>query len=210
MHDGVLYFPSPSDDTLALDAATGRKLWEYRRALPEDLGRFVPFPQTNRNLAIYDRLIIDNGADDTIYALDAETGKLVWENRIFDYHAVSRETGLRAVRRRGQADLGPQLPAERRARCLRDHGARRAHRQGAVAQAHDPEAGRARRRQLGQRAGFGPLARRRVDDAELRPRARSHLHRHVGHGAGAEVHAGRQRQAVPVPQLDARTASRDG
>ena len=122
---------------------------------------------------------------------------------------VSREARLRAVRRRGQADLGPQLPAARRARRLRDHGARRAHGQGAVAQAHDPEARRARRRQLGQRAGRGPLARRRVDDAELRPRARSRLHRHVGHGAGAEVHAGRQRQAVPVPQLDARAASRD-
>ena len=99
VHDGVLYFPSPSDDTLALDAATGKKLWEYRRALPEDLGKFVPFPQTNRNLAIYDRLIIDNGADDTIYALDAETGKLVWENRIFDYHQYHVKLGEEAARR---------------------------------------------------------------------------------------------------------------
>ena len=51
------------------------KLWEHRRALPPDLGQFVPFPQTNRNLAIYGRLIIDNGADDFIYALDAATGE---------------------------------------------------------------------------------------------------------------------------------------
>jgi alcohol dehydrogenase (cytochrome c) len=93
VHDGVLYFPSPSDDTLALDAATGKKLWEHRRALPEDLGKFVPFPQTNRNLAIYDKLIIDNGADDTIYALDAETGKLVWENKVFDYHVSHVKQG---------------------------------------------------------------------------------------------------------------------
>jgi PQQ-dependent dehydrogenase (methanol/ethanol family) len=93
VHDGVLYFPGPADHTLALDAATGKTLWEYRRQLPEDLGRFVPFPQTNRNLAIYDRLIIDNGADDTIYALDAVTGKLVWENRIFDYHQYRVKQG---------------------------------------------------------------------------------------------------------------------
>ncbi len=85
MHDGVLYFPSPSDVTTAFDAATGKKLWEHRRALPADLGQFVPFPQTNRNLAIYDRLIIDNGADDFVYALDAATGKLVWETKILDY-----------------------------------------------------------------------------------------------------------------------------
>ncbi|HVY66684.1 MAG TPA: PQQ-binding-like beta-propeller repeat protein [Gammaproteobacteria bacterium] len=93
VHDGVLYFPGPSDVTLALDAATGKKLWEHRRALPEDLGKFVPFPQTNRNLAIYDRLIIDNGADNTIYALDAVTGKQVWEHPVFDYHVSHVKQG---------------------------------------------------------------------------------------------------------------------
>jgi PQQ-dependent dehydrogenase (methanol/ethanol family) len=85
VYDGVLYFPGPSDVTTAFDAATGEKRWEHRRALPADLGQFVPFPQTNRNLAIYDRLIIDNGADDYIYALDAQTGELVWETKILDY-----------------------------------------------------------------------------------------------------------------------------
>ena len=85
VHDGVLYFPSPSDVTTAFDAATGKKLWEHRRNLPADLGQFVPFPQTNRNLAIYDQLIIDNGADDFIYALDAATGNQVWETKILDY-----------------------------------------------------------------------------------------------------------------------------
>jgi PQQ-dependent dehydrogenase (methanol/ethanol family) len=85
VYDGVLYFPGPSDVTTAFDAVTGEKRWEHRRALPADLGQFVPFPQTNRNLAIYDRLIIDNGADDTIYALDAQTGRLVWETKILDY-----------------------------------------------------------------------------------------------------------------------------
>jgi alcohol dehydrogenase (cytochrome c) len=85
VYDGVLYFPGPSDVTTAFEAATGKKLWEHRRNLPADLGQFVPFPQTNRNLAIYGRLIIDNGADDFIYALDAATGKLVWETKILDY-----------------------------------------------------------------------------------------------------------------------------
>jgi alcohol dehydrogenase (cytochrome c) len=85
VYDGVLYFPSPMDVTTAFEAATGKKLWEHRRALPADLGQNVPFPQTNRNLAIYGRLIIDNGADDYVYALDAETGRQVWETKILDY-----------------------------------------------------------------------------------------------------------------------------
>jgi PQQ-dependent dehydrogenase (methanol/ethanol family) len=93
VHDGVMYFPEPSDVTVALDAASGKKLWEYRRPLPDDLGRFVPFPQTNRNLAIYGRMIIDNGADDTIYALDADSGKVVWETTILDYHKYHVKQG---------------------------------------------------------------------------------------------------------------------
>jgi alcohol dehydrogenase (cytochrome c) len=93
VYDGVLYFPGPSDVTTAFDAATGERLWEHRRALPADLGQFVPFPQTNRNLAIYDRLIIDNGADDFIYALDAATGEQVWETKIFDYRTAHVKQG---------------------------------------------------------------------------------------------------------------------
>jgi len=76
VYDGLLYFPAPLDLTIALDAATGTELWRHQRDLPDDLGRFVPFPQTNRNLAIYDRYIIDNGSDDTLYALDVVTGEL--------------------------------------------------------------------------------------------------------------------------------------
>ena len=93
VYDGVLYFPGPMDQIWALEATDGSKIWEYKRNLPEDVGTFVPFPQTNRNLAIYGRLIIDNGSDDYIYALDAVTGKLAWETKIFDYHAHPAKQG---------------------------------------------------------------------------------------------------------------------
>lgn len=93
VYDGVMYFPGPMDVTYALDAATGESIWEHRRDLPEDVGSFIPFPQTNRNLAIYGRLIIDNGSDDYIYALDAETGELVWETKIFDYKTNPAKQG---------------------------------------------------------------------------------------------------------------------
>jgi PQQ-dependent dehydrogenase (methanol/ethanol family) len=84
-YNGILYYPAALDVTLALDGATGELLWDHRRKLPEDLGRYVPFPQTNRNLAIYANLIIDNGADDMVYAIDARNGELAWETRILDY-----------------------------------------------------------------------------------------------------------------------------
>jgi PQQ-dependent dehydrogenase (methanol/ethanol family) len=93
VYRGILYYPQPMDVTTAMDAATGETLWEFRRDLPEDVGRYVPFPQTNRNLAIYGRLIIDNGSDDFIYAVDAETGELAWETRIFDYKTNPAKQG---------------------------------------------------------------------------------------------------------------------
>jgi alcohol dehydrogenase (cytochrome c) len=50
---------------------------------------------TNRNLAIYDNLIIDTSVDEYVFALDAETGDLVWETEILDYHVhpANQSTG---------------------------------------------------------------------------------------------------------------------
>ena len=62
-----MFFPNPNDITQALDAATGDLLWEYRRRVPEDVGEYLPAFPTNRNLAIYEDLILDNG-DNVTYS----------------------------------------------------------------------------------------------------------------------------------------------
>jgi len=85
VHDGAMYFPNPGDFIQAFDAATGDLRWEYRREWPDDLGQYIPFPIINRNLAIYDDLIIDTSGDDYLFALDAGTGQLRWEVQILDY-----------------------------------------------------------------------------------------------------------------------------
>jgi alcohol dehydrogenase (cytochrome c) len=85
VYRGVMYLPNPSDFIEAMNAATGEQLWEYRRKLPEDLSKFLPVASINRNLAIYGNTIIDTSADDFVFALDAQTGKLAWETRIVDY-----------------------------------------------------------------------------------------------------------------------------
>jgi alcohol dehydrogenase (cytochrome c) len=85
VHDGVMFFPNPNDITQAIDAATGDLIWEYRRPVQDDNNEYIPFPSINRNLAIHGNLILDNGADNYAYALDARTGALVWETQILDY-----------------------------------------------------------------------------------------------------------------------------
>jgi alcohol dehydrogenase (cytochrome c) len=91
VHDGILYFPNPSDLVQAFNAATGELIWEYKRDLPKDVNRFLLVPSINRNIAIYGNLIIDTSVDDFVYALDAKTGKLAWEKRIVDYREDSAQ-----------------------------------------------------------------------------------------------------------------------
>ena len=89
---GVMYLPNPSDVIQAINAKTGDLLWEYRRSLPEDLGKFFPVPSINRNISIWGNFIIDTSADDFAFALDATTGKLAWETKILDYQKGAQET----------------------------------------------------------------------------------------------------------------------
>ncbi len=60
-YGGVLYMPNPRDVIQAIDAVTGDLLWEHRRDNPDDVYRQTggALSENNRNLAIYDRLIID-------------------------------------------------------------------------------------------------------------------------------------------------------
>jgi alcohol dehydrogenase (cytochrome c) len=85
VYDGIMYFPNPNDFTQAFNAATGDLLWEYRRPVQSDNSDYIPFPSINRNLAIYGQYILDNGADNFAYALDARTGEVAWETEILDY-----------------------------------------------------------------------------------------------------------------------------
>ena len=84
VYRGVMYLPHPSDLIQAMNAATGELIWEYKRQWKEDVTKILPVPSINRNLAIYGNTIIDTSADDFVFALDATSGKLVWENQILD------------------------------------------------------------------------------------------------------------------------------
>ena len=85
VYDGVLYMPNPDDVIQAIDAVTGDLLWEHRRSLPADVREYVKINSANRNIAIYDNLIIDTTTDDYIIGLEAATGRQVWETLILDY-----------------------------------------------------------------------------------------------------------------------------
>jgi PQQ-dependent dehydrogenase (methanol/ethanol family) len=89
-YNGILYIPQANDVIQAIDAESGDFIWEYRRDIPDDLYEMVGGnARNNRNLAIYENLIINTSDDNFVFALDALTGEMVWETKIFDYKVNS-------------------------------------------------------------------------------------------------------------------------
>ena len=127
-YGGVLYMPNPNDVIQAIDAVTGDLRWEYRRDLPEDINDYVNGASTNRNIAIYGNRILDTGADNYLYALDAETGRLAWETQILDYLVNPARHSSGPIVAGGKAISG---------RSCRPHGGPEA----CVITAHDAETG---------------------------------------------------------------------
>ncbi len=96
VYDGVLYMPQASDVIQALDAVTGDLKWDHRRNLPDDVYDYVGGNSANnRNIAIYDRFIINTSDDDYVFGLDATTGDIAWETQILDYkeHPAGHSSG---------------------------------------------------------------------------------------------------------------------
>ena len=85
VYDGIMYLPNPRGVIQALDAATGDLIWEYRPARTAaadsagDGGR-----GSQRNIAIFADKIFGTTSDAHIIALDARTGKLVWDTTVAD------------------------------------------------------------------------------------------------------------------------------
>ena len=77
VHDGVLFASSNGDVVQAFDAASGDLLWSYQRELP--LG--VP-PSSKKGVAIYEDKIIVPTSDVHLLALEAKTGRIIWDHEI--------------------------------------------------------------------------------------------------------------------------------
>jgi alcohol dehydrogenase (cytochrome c) len=80
VNDGVVY-ATTHDETAAIDAATGKQIWRIKHEYPPETLRVVCCGIVNRGAAIYEGMIIRALMDDRIIALDAKTGKEVWQTK---------------------------------------------------------------------------------------------------------------------------------
>jgi alcohol dehydrogenase (cytochrome c) len=83
--DGIIYVTERPNVVTAIDARSGRPVWNYRRALPTDVaGCCGP---VNRGLAILDDALFVATFDCHLVCLDANTGKERWDVTVAEYKA---------------------------------------------------------------------------------------------------------------------------
>ena len=81
--DAVLFATGQDDRAFALDARSGRPIWQYQRALPSDIRPCCG--RVNRGLAILGDKVFLGTLDAHVIALDTKTGNVVWDTSTTDY-----------------------------------------------------------------------------------------------------------------------------
>ena len=85
IHNGKMFVTGSYSRLFALEAKTGKKLWQYEHRLPD--GIMPCCDVVNRGAALYDNLVIFATLDAQLVALDQDSGKVVWKEKIDEYSA---------------------------------------------------------------------------------------------------------------------------
>jgi len=81
--DGVMYMTGSYSRVFAVDARTGKKLWQYDARLPDDIRPCCDV--INRGVALYGDLVFFGTLDAKLVALNKDTGKVVWSKKVADH-----------------------------------------------------------------------------------------------------------------------------
>lgn len=85
VNNGIMFVTGAFNTLFALDARTGDLIWEYRRALAENVAPEVCCGMVNRGVALYGDKIYMATLDAHLLAFDALTGEIVWDRTVEDY-----------------------------------------------------------------------------------------------------------------------------
>jgi alcohol dehydrogenase (cytochrome c) len=88
--NGIMYITTAFDHVYALDARTGEELWHYKHKM----GPITVFccGPNNRGVAVDGDMVFLGTLDSKLVALDAKTGKVVWQKDIADPELGYSET----------------------------------------------------------------------------------------------------------------------
>jgi alcohol dehydrogenase (cytochrome c) len=80
--DGILYVSGPPGEVYAFEAKTGLRLWKFARR--QDVTNPYQINAANRGVAVAAGRVFVGTLDDLLIAIDARTGRELWERRIAD------------------------------------------------------------------------------------------------------------------------------
>lgn len=95
--DGVMYTTGSWSVVFALDARTGKQLWRWDPEVPRAFGQKACCDVVNRGVAIYKGKVYVGTLDGRLVALDAETGKPLWQVVTVDQNLPYTVTGAPRV-----------------------------------------------------------------------------------------------------------------
>jgi len=105
VRDGVLYIFGSGDEIFALDAVNGRMLWRYKRSLPK--GQVT---SGKKAIALYGDKLYAATSDLHLIALDARSGRPVWDKVITDKQGFRNPGGPLAAKGVIMQGLTTQAP----------------------------------------------------------------------------------------------------
>ena len=82
--DGVMYVAGMAGRAYALDAATGKPIWQFEPQLDLRNARSACCDLVNRGLSVWQGRVYIAAFDGVLYALDARTGKVVWQTQTIE------------------------------------------------------------------------------------------------------------------------------
>ena len=82
--DGVLYTSGVAGRAYAFDAATGKPIWSFTPKVDMQVNRTACCDMANRGVAVARGKVFVAALDAQLYALDAKTGKILWQANTVD------------------------------------------------------------------------------------------------------------------------------
>ncbi|MET0153265.1 MAG: PQQ-dependent dehydrogenase, methanol/ethanol family [Candidatus Binatia bacterium] len=95
--DGVMYTTAPWSVVFAIDARTGEQIWSWDPKVPKEWGQKACCDVVNRGVAVYKGKVYVATLDARLAALDAATGRVVWEQQTTDRDKPYTITGAPRV-----------------------------------------------------------------------------------------------------------------
>jgi alcohol dehydrogenase (cytochrome c) len=82
VNNGIMFVATPGNQLLAIDAKKGDLLWRFKRPIPDDMVLLHP---TSRGVGLLGDKVYYAAADAVLVAIDAKTGKELWNAKVEDY-----------------------------------------------------------------------------------------------------------------------------